>query len=59
VAFHYDFAHMQRGTVVRNDVEPPHRMIIRLDDGRYVLPDECQYSEDLPHLKEPYHAYHP
>ena len=49
VMFHYDTAHMLRGTVVRNDSEAPHVMIIRLDDGRYVLDGECQYSEDRPH----------
>lgn len=53
VMFHYDTAHMLRGTVVRNDAETPHVMIIRLDDGRYVLDGECQYSEDSPN------AYHP
>jgi hypothetical protein len=49
VFFHNDLAHILPGTVVRNDDEAPHRMIIRLDDGRYVLQTECQYSDDLPH----------
>jgi hypothetical protein len=32
------------GTVVRDDAEAPHKTIIRLDDGRYVMATECQYS---------------
>ena len=59
VAFYYDFANMLRGTVVRNDTEPPYRMIIRLDDGRYIMDDECQYSEERPYSKDAPHAHHP
>ncbi len=44
VCFHYDTKHVLQGEVVRNDAEEPHRMIIRLDDGRYVLGTECQFS---------------
>jgi hypothetical protein len=44
VMFHYDTAHMLLGTVVRNDIEQPFRMIIALDDGRYVVSAECQYT---------------
>jgi len=42
VFFYGDVEHM--GTVVRNDMETPFRTIIRLDDGRHILADECQYS---------------
>lgn len=45
VSFHFDTTYSLLGTVVRNDVEPPNRMIIALDDRRYVLDTECQYSE--------------
>lgn len=31
------------GEVVRDDEEDPHRTIIKLDDGRYVLSTECVY----------------
>lgn len=60
VMFHYDTSHMLRGTVVRNDAEAPYRMIIRLDDGRYVLADECQYADGPPRSnQETPHAIHP
>ena len=44
VCFHYDTADWTSGTVVRDDAEEPGRTIIRLDDGRYVLATECQYT---------------
>lgn len=44
VMFHYDDAHMLLGTVVRNDIENPYRMIIALDDGRFIVGTECQYT---------------
>lgn len=44
VYFHYDASKFIMGTVVRDDTEKPNRMIIRLDDGRYVLDVECQYE---------------
>ena len=44
IMFHYDTAHMLTVTIVRNDIEPPYRMLIALDDGRYVVGDECQYT---------------
>ena len=51
VCFHYDAEHMIGGTIVREDIEEPFDMIIRLDDGRYVRGVECQYQyeriEDL------------
>lgn len=45
VAFNYDTAHTVNGTVLRDDVEEPNRMVILLDDGRVVLSTECQYCE--------------
>lgn len=47
VCFHYDTSRPIGGTVVRDDAEDPAMMIIRLDDGRYVLDTECQYSPQL------------
>lgn len=44
VCFHYDTKNFIGGEFVRDDVEPPHVGIIKLDDGRYVLATECQYS---------------
>jgi hypothetical protein len=44
VCFNYDTSMTVNGTVVRDDMEAPWRMIIRLDDGRHVLATECQYS---------------
>lgn len=44
VFFHYKSDAAVLGTVVRDDVEEPFKMIIRLDDGRYVLATECQYA---------------
>jgi len=43
VCFHYDTTDLIPGTVVRDDIEEPFKMIIKLDDGRYVLSTECQY----------------
>jgi len=44
VAFHYDLDKKFGGFVVRDDAEEPWVTIIKLDDGRYVLATECQYS---------------
>ena len=44
VIFHYYSSRSVMGTIVRDDVEEPFLTIIRLDDGRYVLATECQYS---------------
>lgn len=44
VFFHYETEHIKLGTIVRDDTEEPFRTIFRLDDGRYVLSSECQYS---------------
>lgn len=43
VFFHYDSSRKIKGTVVRDDLEEPFRMIIHLSDGRMVLATECQY----------------
>lgn len=34
------------GVVVRDDRDPPHIGLIRLDDGRHVLMTECQYTPE-------------
>lgn len=44
VFFHYDTTKWVRGKIVREDRELPHRTIIELDDGRFVLATECQYE---------------
>jgi len=44
VCFNYDTEHTLGGTIVREDAEEPGRMIIALDNGRYVLSTECMYS---------------
>lgn len=44
VCFNYDLGRSLMGIVVRDDVESPAVEIIALDDGRYVLTTECQYS---------------
>ncbi len=46
VCFNYDTATRLKGIVVRDDMEAPWRTLIRLDDGRYVLATECQYSPE-------------
>lgn len=44
VCFNYDSSRTIEGTVVREDIEEPGRMIIQLDDGRVVLSTECMYQ---------------
>ena len=44
VFFNYDSRNDIGGVFVRDDYEAPHRGIIRLDDGRFVLTVECQHS---------------
>jgi hypothetical protein len=44
VAFNYEFDHDAPGTIVRDDAESPYVTIIKLDDGRFILGTECQYS---------------
>lgn len=43
VRFHHVLPELL-GTIVRDDAEEPHVTIIKLDDGRYVLATECQFS---------------
>ena len=43
VCFHYDSSETISGVVVRDDVDEPDVMIIKLANGRYVLSTECQY----------------
>lgn len=44
VYFNYDTSQGILGTMVRSDAEDPYRGIIKLDDGRYILTTECQYT---------------
>jgi hypothetical protein len=44
VCFHFDTSMTIDGTVIRDDMEAPWQLIIRLDDGRHVLATECQYK---------------
>jgi hypothetical protein len=44
VCFNYDVSKTIFGTIVRDDTEEPGRMIIKLDDNRFVLSTECQYA---------------
>jgi len=48
VCFDYDPSRIVEGTVIRDDVEEPGRMIIQLDDGRVVLSTECQWQPIKP-----------
>jgi len=50
VCFNYDTSRQIRGVYVRDDAEEPWLMIIRLDDGRYVLSTECMHSPDRSNL---------
>ncbi len=44
VCFHHEKSKTIEGTIVREDIEEPFIEIIKLDDGRYVLDTECQYT---------------
>lgn len=44
VCFNYDTAMATTGVIVRDDAEEPYRTIIKLDNGLFVLAQECQYS---------------
>jgi hypothetical protein len=44
VCFHFKTEDLFPGTIVREDSEEPGRLIIALDDGRYVISTECMYS---------------
>lgn len=46
VCFNYDTSRIVMGTIVRYDIEAPFLTIIRLDDGRYILGTECQFSPE-------------
>lgn len=46
VIFRYQSKEIE-GIIVRDDMEEPFRTIIKLDDGRYILADECQYAPIL------------
>jgi hypothetical protein len=46
VCFNYNTLKILTGVIVRDDVEEPHRTIIKLDDGRYILGTECQFGWD-------------
>ena len=43
VCYHYDMSKLHYGTIVRDDVEEPWEVIIKLDNGRYIRGVECQY----------------
>lgn len=44
VCFNYDTTRLIGGAFVRDDAFEPHVGIIKLDDGRHVLAEECQYT---------------
>lgn len=44
VCYHYDTSKEHTGVIVRADREEPFQTIIALDNGRYVLATECQYT---------------
>lgn len=44
VAFNYVLSKALNGIVVRDDREEPGLTIIKLEDDRYVLSTECQFS---------------
>ena len=44
VCFNYDSTKTIGGEIVRDDNEDPWCTLIRLDDGRFVRAEECQYT---------------
>jgi hypothetical protein len=46
VCYHYDTSKEHYGVIVRADREEPFQTIIALDNGRYILASECQYTWD-------------
>ena len=44
VCFNYDTRNLIGGICVRDDAEEPYRTIFQLDDGRFVLATECQFT---------------
>lgn len=47
VCFNYNPDNRIGGRMVRDDAEEPFVTIIALDDGRFILATECQYSPEL------------
>lgn len=45
VYFHFRPERTILGKIVRDDTEKPHVTIIQLDDGRFVLDNECFYEK--------------
>jgi hypothetical protein len=44
VCFNYDTSRTLSGKIVRDDMEEPFRTIIELENGKYIMATECQYS---------------
>lgn len=44
VAFHYQTKTLLNAVCVRDDVDEPYKTIFQLEDGRFVLATECQYT---------------
>lgn len=44
VCFHSDTSKTLKGTIVRADAEDPFVDIIQLENGKYILTTECQYT---------------
>lgn len=55
VCFNYDTSRLLYGTIVRDDLGPPFKGIIKLDDGRFILHTECQFTpgEAVPNASRP------
>ena len=47
VCFNYDTGKTIKGRIVRDDCEDPYLTIISLEDKRYILSTECQFSSYL------------
>lgn len=45
VCFHYDTSNTLHGLIVRSDRQAPYVTIIQLNNGRYILATECQYTK--------------
>lgn len=44
VAFHGQISQAIGGTIVRDDMEDPYKIVIKLDAGRFVFSTECLYQ---------------
>ena len=44
VCYHYDTSKTHLGTIVRSDRGHPNKTIIKLDNGNYILAEECMYQ---------------